>query len=190
MRQPGANKYITMNSKTEIRPVAGEEEMWFAQRLYLDSFPEDERRDTTEWVRLSFTPRPFSNFIILCDAHPAGFITAWDMGSFAYVEHFAVDVARRSSGIGGAALDGFCLRAAGPVVLEVELPTAGATAARRIEFYKRHGFQLCEKRYMQPPYRPGGRSVELKLMWRGDLDMEGGYDDVVRRIHRNVYNAE
>lgn len=178
-----------MNGPLEIKRIDSENEMWLAQRLYVASFPENERREVSEWVRLSFEKPQFHNNIILYNGEFAGIITYWDLGDFAYVEHFAVNVALRGHGIGGKALDMVCEKLAKPVVLEVE-PPVGEMEQRRIGFYRRHGFSLSERRYVQPPYRDGGEGVELKIMWRGKKEIHDIFENVVDSIYNNVYNFE
>ena len=37
----------------EIKRIDSESELWFSERLYLHSFPENERRDVEDWIRLT-----------------------------------------------------------------------------------------------------------------------------------------
>lgn len=171
----------------EIKRIADEREMWYAQRFYMSSFPEDERRETTEWIRLSYTEPEFFNNVIISDGAIAGFISYWNFGEFVYVEHFAVDSAIRGKGIGGQAIDKLCEKAGKTVVLEVELP-CDEISRKRIAFYERHGFSLCDRKYVQPPYDSSKKCLEMKLMWRGKKDINDDFNHIVERIYNKVYN--
>lgn len=172
-----------------IKRVSNEEELWYAQKLYLDSFPDIERREVGEWIRYSKYRREFHNNLILQNGNPVGIITYWNFESFVYIEHFAVDPKSRSNGIGGKTLEKLLGSFQKPIVLEVEMPTDDFST-RRIEFYKRHGFRLSGKRYSQPPYTQGGNATEMKLMWHGIENMEDEYDTIVQCLYRNVYNVD
>ena len=74
-----------------------------------------------------------------------------------------------------------------PFVLEVELPDTDI-ARRRIAFYERIGFVLCEKHYLQPPYNEGFPAVPLRLMEYGGQLTKTDFDQVAHTLHRVVYN--
>ena len=133
-------------SAITIRRVQDEEDLWYAERLYLSSFPEDERRDISDWIAYTWSKPEFRNNIIEYSGSKVGFISFWDLGDFIYVEHFATDSAVRGKGLGGMAVETLCRTAEKPVVLEVELPVDDISR-RRIAFYERHGFKLCERKY-------------------------------------------
>lgn len=117
-----------------------------------------------------------------------GFITWWDFGDFVYGEHFAMLPECRGAGIGGEVIDRFVADAGKPVVLEVELPT-NDTARRRIGFYERHGFTLCDAEYVQPPYDAGGEGVPMRLMSHGmPLDAET-FERVRDTLYAEVYGV-
>lgn len=63
-------------------------------------------------------------------------------------------------------------------------------AQRRINFYKRQGFTLWEKEYQQPPYKPGDPFLPMYLMVKGDLQCDRDFEEVKRRIHKEVYNVQ
>lgn len=171
-----------------LRAFSTESEMWAAQKLYIESFPREERRDTDEWARFTFAEPAFSNReILLCDEF-AGFIGWWQLSGIAYIEHFAVRPELRGKRVGGRALDLVCRQqGTQPIVLEVEPPETGDMEARRVVFYERHGFRICRRRYMQPPYRKGEEGVELRLMFRGISDPDALFDSAMHEIHEKVY---
>ncbi len=171
-----------------IRRVSDEEDLWYAERLYLSSFPEAERREVSDWIAYTWSKPEFRNNIIEYSGSKVGFVSFWDLGDFIYVEHFATDAAVRGKGIGGRAIETLCGAAGKPVVLEVELPE-DELSRRRVVFYERHGFRLCEKKYVQPPYRAGGNELEMKIMWSNAGDIEEVFNDIVARIYGNVYGV-
>lgn len=124
----------------------------------------------------------------VCGGEFCGFITWWDFGDFVYGEHFAMLPECRGAGIGGEVIDRFVADAGKPVVLEVELPT-NDTARRRIGFYERHGFTLCDAEYVQPPYDAGGEGVPMRLMSHGmPLDAET-FERVRDTLYAEVYGV-
>lgn len=171
-----------------IRRVNDEEDLWYAERLYLLSFPEDERREVSDWIAYTWSKPEFCNNIIEFAGRKVGFISFWDFGGFVYVEHFAMEAAVRGEGLGGMAVETLCRTAGKPVVLEVELPVDDISR-RRIAFYERHGFNLCERKYVQPPYRVGGNELEMKIMWSNAEDIEDVFDGIVARIYNKVYGV-
>lgn len=117
-----------------------------------------------------------------------GFITWWDFGGFVYGEYFAMLPECRGAGIGGEVIDRFVADAGKPVVLEVELPT-NDMARRRIGFYERHGFAVCDADYAQPPYDAGGECVPMRLMSHGmSLDAEA-FERVRSILYAEVYGV-
>ena len=105
-----------------------------------------------------------------------------------YVEHFAVCPGMRNRGYGRKVLGMLRSRLRTPVVLEVERPDS-ELAARRIAFYRRNGFTLWESDYVQPPYRPGGDAVPMRLMVCGALCEADDFASVKETIHREVYGC-
>lgn len=157
--------------------------------LYFRSFPDDERR---EWQSIEALINSRSRYnLTLIDSRRqcVGFISWWNLHSGVYVEHFAIDPAQRSRGLGALALEKFCLmHAEKPIVLEVELPGANDMAERRIGFYKRCGFSAHpDVEYVQPPYKPGGNAVELLLMTYGSV---ADVPEMAREIKKTVYGVK
>lgn len=153
--------------------------------LYVGSFPPAERRKF-EYVETLLEKEnvPFKIIAATEDDELLGFLSYWDFGTFRYIEHFAVDVNKRGNGIGSGLLSHFiedCGKL--PVVLEVELPEA-YDARRRVDFYMRHCFIIWKRlQYIQPPYEPGGQSVEMKLMSLqvNDMTKVAEMGEIIRR---------
>jgi hypothetical protein len=157
-----------------------------AWKLYLSSFPPEERRQLRTQRKI-MNDAPYHFELILDrgdrtdkrgkmgDDHTGGtdidlgygtfvgIMLWWSFGDMRYVEHFATVLRLRGRGVGARALGAFTARSDVPVVLEVELPDT-AMARRRIDFYRRQGFVYNDIPYTHPPYKRGGSRVPLMLM--------------------------
>ena len=103
--------------------------------------------------------------------------------------HFAIDPSQRNGGHGKNVLNQLCHQLKKPIILEVEMPEE-EMAIRRINFYKRQGFTLWEKPYMQPPYKSGDDYLPMLLMAYGDLECDKDFEQVKKCIYREVYNTK
>lgn len=159
--------------------------------LYEASFPSDERRDFSEFLRLmKDDAAPFHVVALSVSGSFAGFITYWEWQDFRYFEHFAIEVTMRNGGIGFRALQAVVGASPLPVVLEVELPDT-EMARRRILFYERCGFRLWDNiDYMQPSYGTGKNAMPLRLMTCGNMSFAGPDDEKILRIKKVVYGVE
>lgn len=159
------------------------------ERTYNDSFPEVERRDFSLVRQLIANEPDFQMYVFHREGQYVGFISGWSFDGFRYGEHFAIDPSQRNGGIGSEALKIYLAMSADPLVFEVELPD-NELACRRIRFYERHGLLLdTTHQYIQPPYRPDGESIELRLMTRGDIDLNECFEEVCQTLHRRVYGV-
>lgn len=164
------------------------EEYRFTEQLLTAAFPPEEYRDFEELRVLTQSDPRFRNHAILDRGELVGVLSYWDFGRFHYVEHFAVCPGMRNRGYGRKVLGMLRSRLHTPVVLEVERPDS-ELAARRIAFYRRNGFTLWESDYVQPPYRPGGDAVPMRLMVCGALCEADDFASVKETIHREVYGC-
>lgn len=166
----------------------------FVEQLWINAFPENERRDIAEQrYNVDHNPRFFCLFVserIADYSNSIGFLTFWDFQTFCYVEHFAIDPKQRNKGIGGSVLRDLVKYIGKPFVLEVEIPDDDFRR-RRVEFYRRNGFTLWQKcLYFQPPYRPSDTSLPMLLMATPDLDPKTDFQHIAHTIHREVYGYE
>lgn len=159
----------------------------YMERLLTASFPPDEYRDLVELRHHTDNRANFYNNIILDGSTPIGLVTYWDFGDFCYIEHLAIDPGQRNGGYGKKLLTHLSELLKRPIVLEVEPPTE-EMAQRRINFYKRQGFVLWEKEYVQPPYRKDSKELPMYLMASGGLDCEKDFERVRAKLHQEVYN--
>ncbi len=175
----------------QLTPVSPENStaLSFIEPVYIQSFPADERRDFCEVIRLLTDNKAFHIVLLLHDNCPVGFISYWLWEEFAYIEHFAIDNSLRGSGYGAQGLHALLKQLACPVVLEVE-PPVDEWACRRIGFYQRLGFELCNRPYTQPPYSPEQQSVALLLMSHGAISLKQQFERVVEHLHSEVYGVK
>lgn len=159
-------------------------------RIYRDSFPYEERRPEDDlFGRLDDPEEPLRLVLInTSDGNMAGFISYWEFDSFIYVEHFAVDAALRSGGLGSKAMAEFIAMLGKAVVLEVERPGSNPMAERRIAFYRRLGFRTVDDYdYIQPPYAEDLPSVPLLLMTTAGEAFDA--DSAAKTLYRRVYGV-
>ena len=159
------------------------------EQTYNEAFPEAERRDFALVRQLIAEEPAFQLRVFYRDDVYVGFLSNWQFDGFRYVEHFAIDPAARNGGIGGLALRLFLALQEDAVVLEVELPEDDLTR-RRVGFYERQGFRLDTQCYIQPPYRVGGPSLELRLMSYGPLELSPRFAEVRDALYEKVYGVK
>lgn len=148
-----------------------------AWRLYLRSFPPQERRQLRTQRRVMGNHAYHMEVVTETGATTGtgsagdagrfvGILFWWGFGDVRYVEHLATAPGLRGQGLGAKILGGFIARSAVPVILEVEHPE-DEMSRRRIGFYKRAGFVLNTRPYAHPSYKRGGAPVPLALMTHG-----------------------
>lgn len=150
------------------------------------SFPESERR--TYDGQKALLSDPHYRLILEKDGnHPIiAFLAAWEFPLFRFVEHIAVDPAIRGSGIGGRLMTAYIEESSKPILLEVEPPTTDL-ARRRVNFYKRLGFQYNHFDYVQPPLQKGQPDLPLKLMSYPQSLTEATFSLFKETLYTKVY---
>lgn len=150
------------------------------------SFPTDEYRPFDEQKAL-FEKDEYKVYIREDNGEIQGFIALWEFASLVYIEHFAVSPSCRNSGIGSDILREITSSAKKLVCLEVEPPNEDISI-RRIGFYERNGFYLCNHHYMQPSISEGRRPVPLRIMTYGKKIGRLRFNDIKYILYTNVYN--
>lgn len=154
-----------MNDETSIEliPITNSLELTndFKQ-IYEEAFPSDERRDWDQITEL-LNDKDFVLQSIYLRSKLIGMISLWNLQKFCFIEHFAICNAERGNGYGSLLLLKLLDQIAIPVILEVEEPTT-AIAQKRIEFYERLNFSVCNAAYYQPPYSAQKNKVKMLLM--------------------------
>ncbi|MDD2799133.1 MAG: GNAT family N-acetyltransferase [Bacteroidales bacterium] len=156
--------------------------------IYTNSFPADERRNATDLAQIHQNKANCTFNLIVYDRIEIGLLVSWEFDDFYYLEHFAIAKTYRNRGYGKKALNLWLSNRLKPVVLEVEPPT-NEESKRRIRFYEELGLKFWNVNYIQPPYSPDKKSVHLKLMSFGDLDIEKSYEQIKRVLHKEVYGV-
>ena len=156
-------------------------------RLLTQSFPATERRGAAG-QRALFSDSAYRVDILRApDGGVQALIASWDFDDFVFLEHFAVDPACRSGGIGGQMLDAMLARCGKRACLEAELPET-ELAARRIGFYERHGFTVnAGYPYCQPALAPGGDPLPMHLLTTGGACTSAELRTMETLVHTRVY---
>lgn len=157
--------------------------------LMEQSFPEDEHRDY-EQQRELFAKPAYQVYAKRSAENAAlqAFLALWELGDFAYIEHFAVDPEARNGGLGSRMLQEMMARSRQRIVLEVEPPET-ELARRRIAFYERNGFTYNDRFYMQPPMTADRNAIPLRLMTTGGALDESEFAEVRGCLYRQVYHV-
>lgn len=172
-------KEVTLDNKSDLE---------FVEKLYIESFPRNERRPILEMLRLMKDESRFCVLLLEVENNTrVGFVTYWKFETFVFVEHLAVVSNKRSAGYGDEAVQVFIKQTPLPLVGEIELPSASESAARRVKFYEKQGFQLWDFSYLQPPYEEGFEPVPMLITLHGDLGFPSGFEAVRDTIYTQIY---
>ncbi len=167
------------------------------QKLYLRSFPKEERREWADFLRLLEENEAFALQII---AHQegdklafVGFLSLWNLSrEWLFVEHFALLPELRNQGFGAKALNDLQrANTSKTIFLECE-PPSDELARRRLNFYAREGFSILSKTYEQPSYYPqaeGKLSQNLNLYLLASQNVSDlQLPKVIEHLYRLVYH--
>ena len=135
------------------------------ERIYLNSFPEDERIPFADIVARK---APNSKLLAFCkDEELLGFSYVSCLNNFAYIIYLAMDEKQRNKGYGTQAVKTICdLYKDKTKVLCIEKPvTQNDLRSRRIGFYQRNGFSLADFQFKF-------WGVEYFSMYSGKFDEE------------------
>ena len=177
---------IQLNPITTSHPDYG-----FVENLLHASFPFEERRADERQRYNTDHNEKFECFLIIESetSLPIGLITVWNLNGFKYIEHLATSPKHRNKGYGRIIMEQ--LEEIFPqalIILEVERPNENISK-RRIEFYKRCGFSLCEKDYIQPSYHGDENGLPLYLMFRGTKNLDTDFERIRDEIYQHVYEV-
>ncbi|MGN6421027.1 MAG: GNAT family N-acetyltransferase [Pseudobacter sp.] len=171
----------------ELHPItsADHPQMSFIRELYESTFPEEERRDWSQLLQLLGEPG-MQLSVVMENQQPLGFVIAWKLGSWYYVEHLAIDPAQRGKNYGGRVMEVILEAGHGHVILEVER-VHDNNSQRRISFYEKLGYVIVNLDYHQPPYRKGGAALPMHLMSRPAISDEMAARAIAGNIRASVY---
>ncbi|PWV48375.1 GNAT family N-acetyltransferase [Chitinophaga sp. S165] len=154
--------------------------------LYEQAFPHEERRNLPA-QQLLLNNGALRLALLENDEVYAGFVFYWQLTDFVFVEHFAIALEMRGSGIGSRVMR--LMEQKYPrIVLEVEPPHSD-DAVRRIRFYEGLGFKAYAYPYLQPPYQVGGAPLNMLLMQKGMSPEEHTFTKINSEIYLEVYGC-
>lgn len=152
-----------------------------------ESFPRDEHGTYEEHKKLLADP-DYKIYILEDDETGVikGFMSVWDLGDKAHIDHFAMAPEFRNGGAGGKMLGDMIKHLGKTVTLEAE-PPKGEMAVRRVGFYQRNGFCLNEYPYLQPAISKDGNEVPLLLMTYGRNITREEFEALREVLYRRAY---
>ncbi len=172
-------KKVTLENKSDLE---------FIEKLYIESFPRNERRPILGMHHLLEDESRFNLFLLETnDNTRIGFITYWDLDTFIFIDHFAISSEQRNGGYGQKAIKELIKQTSLPLIGEIELPTVSELASRRVEFYKKQGFQIWDLPYEQPPYEEGFDPIPMLTITYRNLNFPSNFEVVRHTIYSEVY---
>ena len=163
--------------------LADSDHSHFAQELFEEAFPEQERPPFS--ILRQRDAGKFHFLVAENGDDPVGILTYWTFDDLVYVEHFAIAEELRNQGLGKAVFLNFLSQQQEQVVLEVELPNT-EEADHRVEFYASMGFFQNTQPYVQPSYHNDGQTVPMIIMSKYELD-DDEFAEIRDILYREVY---
>lgn len=148
------------------------------------AFPYEERRSVIEQEKC-LTDSRFDFFEIYDESEDIGFVAIWNLPSFVFIEHIAIDSALRGCGYGSKAIDLIKSHYNKSIVLEAEEPIT-EQQIKRIAFYKKLGFYVNDFYYEQPSYH-NGDGVPLKILSFPSLLTTEQFENFIKETHSSAY---
>ena len=154
--------------------------------LYQQAFPASERREVNQLKRLIAGQSSMFFHVIEEGGKLAGLFVYWKLADFYYLEHLAVFPEMRNKKIGQQVLDYVAEHLKGVRLLEVE-PTEDEMTTRRVNYYRRNGYEVLDKTYVQPSYHALEDACPLWIMGSEDSPRLA---EQVERIKEEVYRQQ
>ncbi|HBJ77008.1 MAG TPA: hypothetical protein DDY68_04190 [Porphyromonadaceae bacterium] len=177
---------MIMENLTLVIPQSPED--WsFMEKVYISRFPVDERRKFEDVKKLYKEDPYFSPHLIQRGEKNVGLIFLWKLENIIYIEHFAVAEEYAMQGIGGKTLQEVVHSTSLPLCLEAECPDT-PIAIRRINFYKRNGFEVLKGDYMQPAYDADTQPVPLKILFHPNGNPLQSVEEIKKKLYEKVYH--
>ena len=148
------------------------------------SFPLEEYRSYNAQKALLQKPA-YRIYVAKEEGKILGFAAVWELESWRFLEHLAVDPQHRNRGIGAGFLNFLTEKTC---CLEVELPETDLSR-RRIGFYQRNGFFLNHYPYMQPSLGEGRSPVPLSIMTSGRTISPEEFARLKDLLYTHVYEV-
>lgn len=156
-------------------------------QLFKTSFPEHERRSYEMQQKLLLKENYNIKIYETNSLELEGFIAYWEFEKFIFIEHLAVSEKLRGRGLGQKIINEMKNNKK-PLILEVELPDMkDINTLRRIEFYERQDFKLCNYDYYQPPLNKTDEKTPMKIMVYNDILNNEKFYDIRNILYKEVY---
>lgn len=150
-----------------------------------EAFPPAEYRPKEKQYAILEDP-DYTVTLARLDGEICGFIAAWRLDGFLFIEHLAVSSGLRGRGVGSLFVKEYKSSAILPLVLEVE-NLQDDVSLRRIEFYKRLGFTLSDICYDQPNFQKYEKTIPLRIMYcenEHPLDVAKLKDEIFKKVYK------
>jgi len=153
-----------------------------AWKIYLNSFPRNERRSLKQ-QKLLFRKKEYAMYAVVERKEIIAFLSIWII-EFSFIEHFAIKKQFRNKGLGSKILKNFIKKKR--IILEVE-PGETKLAVRRINFYKKLGFKLNKFNHIQPAYSKAKKPIKLYIMSYPNKLSKINFEKIQKLLYKKVY---
>ncbi|MFV0391774.1 MAG: GNAT family N-acetyltransferase [Paludibacteraceae bacterium] len=158
-------------------------------QLYTEAFPANQRRSVEELNVLINNQNKFYCNAVLMNKELVGFFNYWDLDEFFFVEHLAIEPPLRGHKLGEKTITLARTSVDVPLVLEAETAENSDWGSRRLEFYRRLGFEIIPRDYLQPPYEEGENYILLHLMSDNIDFATSNFEEIKKKIYEEVYRV-
>jgi len=169
-------------------PISDKEFEQFYALMEL-SFPKSERRSRKGFLELCKKCPYYKIYTLFDNQQLIAFLTVWEFEEFTFGDHFAVLPQLRNGGVGSKLLSWVKNSSKTPFIIEVELPET-EISQRRINFYLRHGFIICDFDYLLPPMQEGCSALPMKIMSYPALLTKEQFEPLKKLIYNIVYEVD
>lgn len=147
-----------------LKIAPAESKLWDqVWRLYIDSFPDFERRRISSHSR-ACEDNQFHTCIAVENGNLLALFFFWKFDDYIYIEHLAVLPSLRGKNIGSTILTDFFSQNPGKkIILEID-PPVDEISIRRQAFYENLGFYANDFSFTHPSYAKNGHEHELKIL--------------------------
>lgn len=158
-------------------------------RLYTEAFPSNQRRSIEQQNLLIENNEKFYCNVVLLNNELVGFFNYWDFETFFFIEHMAIEPPLRGHKLGEKIITFVQNSVHVPLVLEAETVEYSEWGSRRLEFYRRLGFEIIPKDYLQPPYDKSEVYIPLHLLSNQLNFSTSNFDRIKKVIYEEVYGV-
>lgn len=154
-----------------------------AWQIYLESFPEQERRTINEQEKILKNKNFNMNCYIKNDLLIA-IVFFWDINirdkNYTFLEHFAVNSKLRGKSYGSKILNEF-IENNKNIILEIE-PIIDEITQKRLKFYEKFGFVINKHEHFQVPFRKNAKELKLILMSQNSELSNKEYENLYKQM--------